>query len=136
MGMFGLKLLENYILQVKLVLSPWWKWKRQLVCVFIYFYHQSELTFPTINIWPDIWCHSMLKRIQLSVLLIKHSYSVHSTIIFLDSYLGTSVKNAVVTVPAYFNDSQRQVNIVFVTFGKCLRSHLSWGEDNEIISPV
>jgi len=67
----------------------------------------------------------MLKRIQLSVLLIKHSYSVHSTIIFLDSYLGTSVKNAVVTVPAYFNDSQRQVNIVFVTFGKCLRSHLS-----------
>ncbi|RZF32973.1 hypothetical protein LSTR_LSTR008686 [Laodelphax striatellus] len=25
-----------------------------------------------------------------------------------DSYLGTSVKNAVVTVPAYFNDSQRQ----------------------------
>lgn len=26
-----------------------------------------------------------------------------------DSYLGTPVKNAVVTVPAYFNDSQRQV---------------------------
>ena len=26
-----------------------------------------------------------------------------------DSYLGTTVKNAVVTVPAYFNDSQRQV---------------------------
>jgi len=25
-----------------------------------------------------------------------------------DSYMGTSVKNAVVTVPAYFNDSQRQ----------------------------
>ena len=25
-----------------------------------------------------------------------------------ESYLGTSVKNAVVTVPAYFNDSQRQ----------------------------
>ena len=26
-----------------------------------------------------------------------------------ESYLGTSVKNAVNTVPAYFNDSQRQV---------------------------
>merc|ERR1711874_424101 len=25
-----------------------------------------------------------------------------------EAYLGTSVKNAVVTVPAYFNDSQRQ----------------------------
>lgn len=25
-----------------------------------------------------------------------------------ESYLGTSVKNAVVTVPAYFNDNQRQ----------------------------
>jgi molecular chaperone DnaK (HSP70) len=27
-----------------------------------------------------------------------------------EAYLGTPVKNAVVTVPAYFNDSQRQVN--------------------------
>ena len=26
-----------------------------------------------------------------------------------EGYLGTSAKNAVVTVPAYFNDSQRQV---------------------------
>lgn len=26
-----------------------------------------------------------------------------------EAHLGTSVKNAVVTVPAYFNDSQRQV---------------------------
>ena len=26
-----------------------------------------------------------------------------------ENYLGSSVKNAVVTVPAYFNDSQRQV---------------------------
>ena len=26
-----------------------------------------------------------------------------------ESYLGQNVKNAVVTVPAYFNDSQRQV---------------------------
>ena len=25
-----------------------------------------------------------------------------------ENYLGSSVKNAVVTVPAYFNDSQRQ----------------------------
>ena len=25
-----------------------------------------------------------------------------------EAYLGTSIKNAVVTVPAYFNDSQRQ----------------------------
>lgn len=29
-----------------------------------------------------------------------------------ESYLGTPVKNAVITVPAYFNDSQRQVYIV------------------------
>ena len=28
-----------------------------------------------------------------------------------ESYLGTQVKNAVVTVPAYFNDSQRQVSV-------------------------
>jgi molecular chaperone DnaK len=26
-----------------------------------------------------------------------------------ESYLGTAVHNAVITVPAYFNDSQRQV---------------------------
>lgn len=30
-----------------------------------------------------------------------------------ESYLGTSVKNAVITVPAYFNDSQRQVCDLF-----------------------
>jgi molecular chaperone DnaK len=30
-----------------------------------------------------------------------------------ESYLGTSVKNAVVTVPAYFNDSQRQVCMMY-----------------------
>lgn len=29
-----------------------------------------------------------------------------------ESYLGTAVHNAVVTVPAYFNDSQRQVCVV------------------------
>lgn len=28
-----------------------------------------------------------------------------------EAYLGTSARNAVVTVPAYFNDSQRQVMI-------------------------
>lgn len=28
-----------------------------------------------------------------------------------ESYLGTPVKNAVITVPAYFNDSQRQVHV-------------------------
>lgn len=32
-----------------------------------------------------------------------------------EAYLNTPVKNAVVTVPAYFNDSQRQVCIVVVT---------------------
>ena len=31
-----------------------------------------------------------------------------------ESYLGTPVKNAVVTVPAYFNDSQRQVRKYFL----------------------
>lgn len=29
-----------------------------------------------------------------------------------EAYLGTPVKNAVVTVPAYFNDSQRQVSLI------------------------
>ena len=29
-----------------------------------------------------------------------------------EAYLGTSAKNAVITVPAYFNDSQRQVRAV------------------------
>ena len=28
---------------------------------------------------------------------------------FSENYLGQPVKNAVITVPAYFNDSQRQV---------------------------
>ena len=28
-----------------------------------------------------------------------------------DAYLGSSVTNAVITVPAYFNDSQRQVRV-------------------------
>ncbi len=31
-----------------------------------------------------------------------------SVLFVLESYLGSTVKNAVVTVPAYFNDSQRQ----------------------------
>ena len=29
--------------------------------------------------------------------------------LYSDSYLGKNVQNAVITVPAYFNDSQRQV---------------------------
>lgn len=32
-----------------------------------------------------------------------------------EAYLGHSVKNAVVTVPAYFNDSQRQVQSFYFT---------------------
>lgn len=31
-----------------------------------------------------------------------------------ESYLNTGVKNAVITVPAYFNDSQRQVRTIFL----------------------
>lgn len=31
-----------------------------------------------------------------------------------DAYLNTSVKNAVITVPAYFNDSQRQVFVLLI----------------------
>lgn len=35
-----------------------------------------------------------------------------------EAYLGTPVKNAVITVPAYFNDSQRQVSIfVIIIYG-------------------
>lgn len=33
-----------------------------------------------------------------------------------ENYLGTSLKNAVVTVPAYFNDSQRQASHVLFFF--------------------
>jgi len=36
-------------------------------------------------------------------------YLYLSPFYFAENYLGTSVKNAVITVPAYFNDSQRQV---------------------------
>ena len=35
--------------------------------------------------------------------------SVTHTLVVVENYLGTNVKNAVITVPAYFNDSQRQV---------------------------
>lgn len=31
-----------------------------------------------------------------------------NSLCLLESYLGTKVQNAVITVPAYFNDSQRQ----------------------------
>ena len=48
-----------------------------------------------------------------------YHYKIHTAFFFINSvkikyhhvseaYLGTSCKNAVVTVPAYFNDSQRQ----------------------------
>ncbi len=37
--------------------------------------------------------------------------SLYTIIIIVESYLGQPVKNAVVTVPAYFNDSQRQVRV-------------------------
>jgi molecular chaperone DnaK len=33
-----------------------------------------------------------------------------------EKYLGTSVKNAVITVPAYFNDSQRQVYLLSTVY--------------------
>lgn len=37
-----------------------------------------------------------------------------------ENYLNTSVQNAVITVPAYFNDSQRQVDcIVWMSFLIC-----------------
>ena len=36
-----------------------------------------------------------------------------------ESYLGTTVKNAVITVPAYFNDSQRQVCTVLELNKQC-----------------
>ena len=38
--------------------------------------------------------------------------SIFSVLIFLCVPLGTNVKNAVITVPAYFNDSQRQATKV------------------------
>lgn len=38
-----------------------------------------------------------------------------------ESYLGTKVKNAVITVPAYFNDSQRQVLSLFFSLLKYWR---------------
>ena len=41
-----------------------------------------------------------------------------------EAYLGTPVKNAVVTVPAYFNDSQRQVNFPFyIIFKQLFKFH-------------
>lgn len=51
---------------------------------------------------------SVLRPNRLNIKLEElHQISVVS---FAESYLGHTVKNAVVTVPAYFNDSQRQVN--------------------------
>ena len=42
-----------------------------------------------------------------------------------DNYLGTTVKNAVVTVPAYFNDSQRQVCEIFRYLSVVVYTHFS-----------
>lgn len=43
-----------------------------------------------------------------------------------ENYLGTKVKNAVITVPAYFNDSQRQVHTLEVTLTEFNRDiHIS-----------
>jgi molecular chaperone DnaK len=36
-----------------------------------------------------------------------------------EAYLGSKVDNAVVTVPAYFNDSQRQVSVVTMSKLSC-----------------
>ena len=35
-------------------------------------------------------------------------YPSSFSILYVEAYLGQSVRNAVITVPAYFNDSQRQ----------------------------
>lgn len=37
-----------------------------------------------------------------------------------ESYLGTTIHNAVITVPAYFNDSQRQVIVKILVIQWCL----------------
>lgn len=50
-----------------------------------------------------MWCVRI--SLKYSPLVVNVSVSV----LYLESYLGHTVKNAVVTVPAYFNDSQRQV---------------------------
>ena len=36
----------------------------------------------------------------------------------VDNYLGQKVKNAVITVPAYFNDSQRQVQLSLLVYSE------------------
>ena len=46
-----------------------------------------------------------------------------------DSYLGVPVKNAVVTVPAYFNDSQRQVLSLSKLVYNWRHSHFQFPED-------
>ena len=45
---------------------------------------------------------------------------------FSASFLGTPVKDAVITVPAYFNDSQRQVTSFMVEF--CNAQHAFFEE--------
>jgi molecular chaperone DnaK (HSP70) len=49
---------------------------------------------------------SINNRELLSFLLALYRYE------YFDNISGTSVKNAVITVPAYFNDSQRQATKV------------------------
>lgn len=49
-----------------------------------------------------------------------------------ESHLGTTVKNAVITVPAYFNDSQRQVSLLLVVGRSFLSS--GWGSEEILIS--
>ena len=50
----------------------------------------------------------MKTRQQVSKPWLKVSFKVNGLGVLFCRYLGTAVKNAVVTVPAYFNDSQRQ----------------------------
>ena len=59
---------------------------------------------------------SSFKFLSVSVLYLVHILQVlyNTTCIYSDTisgnFLGSTVKDAVITVPAYFNDSQRQVS--------------------------
>lgn len=60
------------------------------------------------------WCAITCEKTHILLWFIALMSSHHnSPKFYLESYLGTSVNNAVVTVPAYFNDSQRQVPCFF-----------------------
>ena len=43
-----------------------------------------------------------------------------------EAYLGRTVSSAVVTVPAYFNDSQRQATKVCAPASVCMRPRSVW----------